>query len=295
VISSLRGRCPRPLDECATYTYGNKNSRKFTTSKAKSSQPILTQNLFAKFLESRPSGISPRSVEAYNYTLKGLIGKPVTSEAISAYLNSLSCANGKLKFYSCLRALCNWLCLNDHLTDNPIKKVAKPRTKEKILPAINKEQLQMLLEHCHCERDKAFISLLWYSGMRLSEAIGVRGRDFNWTEGIVSVLGKGNRYRKALAANGLVSQWFAEHDSFELNKGGAQTMLKRLTAETGIQCNAHAFRRGFAVHQVKSGLSTRVVQALGGWETIAMVERYSKSLTFDDAVQLYRQANGHDD
>jgi len=45
-----------------------------------------------------------------------------------------------LKFYSCLRALCNWLHLNDYLTANPIKKVAKPRTKEKILPAISREQ-----------------------------------------------------------------------------------------------------------------------------------------------------------
>jgi len=32
---------------------------------------------------------------------------------------------------------------------------------------------------------------------------------------------------------------------------------------------------------------------LNGWETIAMVERYSKSLTFDDALRLYRQVNGH--
>ena len=128
--------------------------------------------------------------------------------------------------------------------------------------------------------------------MRLSEAINVRASDFNWCEGTVTVLGKGNNYRKALAGNGLVRQWFAEHDSFELNKGGAQTMLKRLTADTGIHCNAHAFRRGFAVYQIKSGLSTRVVQALGGWEQISMVERYSKSLTFDDALQLYKQVSG---
>jgi integrase/recombinase XerD len=244
------------------------------------------------FLESRPSGISPRSIEAYNYTLKGFIGKPVTSQAISAYLNGLSCENGRLKFYSCLRALCNWLYLNDYLTDNPIKKVAKPRTKEKILSAISSEHLRVLLEHCRCERDKALISLLWDSGMRLAEVINAKASDFNWNDGTVTVLGKGNKYRKALAGNGLVRQWFSEHDSFELNKGGAQTMLKRLMAETGIQCNAHAFRRGFAVYQIKSGLSTRVVQALGGWEQISMVERYSRSLTFDDALQLYEQVNG---
>jgi len=218
----------------------------------------------------------------------------ITSKGISAYLNSLSCNNGRLKFYSCLRALCNWLYLNDYLIDNPIKKVAKPRTKEKILSAISKEQLQMLLECCHCERDKAFITLLWYSGMRLSDAINARASDFNWNEGTVTVLGKGNKYRKTLTGNGLVRQWFSEHNSFELNKGGAQTMLKRLAAETGIHCNAHAFRRGFAVYQIKSGLSTRVVQSLGGMEQLSVVEHYSKSLTFDDALRLYKQVNGNE-
>jgi integrase/recombinase XerD len=156
---------------------------------------------------------------------------------------------------------------------------------------VSKEQLEALISHCHCERDKALISFLWHSGTRLSEAVNIRGKDFNWQEGTVIVLGKGNRYRKALAGNALVKQWFATHDSFEVNKGGAQTMLKRLKAETGIQCNAHTFRRGFCVHQVKSGLSTRIVQALGGWENITMVEKYSKSLNFDEALSLYRRIN----
>jgi site-specific recombinase XerD len=121
----------------------------------------------------------------------------------------------------------------------------------------------------------------------------VTSSDFNWEEGTVIVLGKGNKYRKALAGNGLVKEWFSEHDSFEIARGGIQTMLKRLSKETGIHCNAHSFRRGFCVHNVKLGLSTRVVQALGGWEQITMVERYSKSLNFDDALGVYQLVNSH--
>ena len=45
VISSLRGRCPRPLDECATHTYSNKNCKKFTTSKANCSQRSCWRSL----------------------------------------------------------------------------------------------------------------------------------------------------------------------------------------------------------------------------------------------------------
>ena len=90
-ISSLRGRCPKPLDECATL----KSSQKFT------------KKLLKKFLESRPQGISHRTVEAYHYTLSGFVGFPLTGDGITRYLGSLSCHNGKLKFYSCLRALFN--------------------------------------------------------------------------------------------------------------------------------------------------------------------------------------------
>lgn len=163
-----------------------------------------------------------------------------------------------MNHYSAVRSLCNWLYQNGYIPDNPIKRVSAPRRQRKLLPAVSKEQLEVLLNHCHCERDKALISLLWYLGMRISEAVNVKAGDFNWVEGTAVVLGKGNRYRKCPAGNGLIRQWFSEHDSFEVTKDGAQTMLKRLKATSGIPCNAHSFRRGFCVHQVNGGLSTRV-------------------------------------
>ena len=283
VISSLRGRCPIPLDECATCNNNTKSSQ--------SSQVTFTPQLSNEFTQSRHSGISNRTIESYHYTLDGFMGYPVTSEGINQYLNSLTCVNGKSKFYSCLRALCNWRHQTGYISTNPIKQVSPLKTQNRLLPAVSQEQLEILLNHCRCERDKALLSLLWYSGMRISEAVNVKAGDFNWEEGTVIVLGKGNRYRKCLAGNDLVKQWFSEHDSLEVIKGGAQTMLKRLKAESGIPCNAHSFRRGFCVHQVKSGLSTRVVQALGGWENMAMVERYSKTLSFEDALELYFKVN----
>jgi site-specific recombinase XerD len=279
VISSLRGRCPKPLDECAAATYVSGSSQKFTS------------ELLERFIISRPQGASKHTIGSYRYTLDGFVGYPITADGVNAYLRGLTCHNGKAKFYSCLRALCNWLYQNGYIPSNPINRVSPPRMQKRLLPAISKEQLEVLLNYCHCERDKALISLLWYSGMRISEAINIRASDFNWEEGTVIVLGKGNCYRKCLAGNGAVKQWFSAYDSFDINKGGAQTMLKRLKAETGIQCNAHSFRRGFCIHQLKSGLSTRVVQALGGWENISMVEHYSRSLGFDEALRLYRSAN----
>ena len=166
-----------------------------------------------------------------------------------------------------------------------------PRRQKKLLPAISKDQLDILVNHALTDRDKVTLNLLWYSGMRLSEAANVKAKDFNWEEGTVIVLGKGNRYRKALAGNGMVKDWFREHDSLSITTDGISTMLKRLGKATGIKCNPHSFRRGFAVHQVKSGLSIKVIQALGGWESPDMVSHYAASLTFDEALTVYKVVN----
>ena len=118
---------------------------------------------------------------------------------------------------------------------------------------ISKEQLDIILGYCQCDRDKAILNLLWYSGMRISECAGVKVEDFDWEEGTVVVLGKGNRYRKALAGNGIVRDWFRTHDSFGITTRGIKTMIQRLSHESGIKFSAHALRRGMAIHNLKQG------------------------------------------
>ena len=255
----------------------------------------FTNQLLNDFITSRASGTSQKTITIYHLALDRFIGYSLTPEGINAYLNSLTCGNAKHNYFRVIRTLCRWLYQNDYIANNPIEKVSPPKRQKKLLPAISKEQLHVLLTCCEAhensERDKAILNLLWYSGMRLSEVANVKVEDFDWNKGTVIVLGKGNKYRKALAGNGEVKQWFNEHDSFEITIDGIASMLKRLSKEANIHCNAHSFRRGFCVHQVKSGLSTRVVQALGGWEQLTMVEHYSKSLSFDDALDVYHKAN----
>ena len=247
--------------------------------------------MLEKFITSRPNGCSKRTIEFYQYTLTNFLGYPLTPDGVNAYLKSLTCVSAKARFYQALKTLLLWLYRNGHTQDKVIDKVPVPKVQKKLLPAISKEQLEVLLDHSHCERDKALINFLWHSGTRLSEAANTRARDFNWQEGTVIVLGKGNTFRKGLAGNRLAREWFTKHDSFEISSAGIATMLKRLSRETGIKCNPHSFRRGFAIHNLKTGLSTRIVQSLGGWQSINMVERYSRSLSFEDALEVYRSVN----
>jgi len=186
------------------------------------------------FLHSRASGTSHKTIRLYHLALDRFIGYSLTPEGINSYLNSLTCGNAKHNYYRCIKTLCRWLYHTDQILNNPIEKVLPPRRQKKILSAISKEQLDILVANAQCDRDKVVLNLFWYSGMRLSEVAYVKASNFNWEEGTVVILGKGNRYRKALAGNGVVKEWFAYHDTLELHLDGIKTMLRRLGQATGI-------------------------------------------------------------
>jgi integrase len=65
-------------------------------------------------------------------------------------------------------------------------------------------------------------------------------------------------------------------------------MLERLRRQTGLPCNPHTFRRTFAVLLRKAGVDTMTIRDLGRWESVQMVERYTRSFGFADAMKFYK-------
>ena len=63
-----------------------------------------------------------------------------------------------------------------------------------------------------------------------------------------------------------------------LRKRGIQIMLWRLEQKTGLACNPHTFRRTFASNLHRSGLDVEHIMRLGGWESLDMVLRYTRSV-----------------
>ena len=88
-----------------------------------------------------------------------------------------------------------------------------------------------------------------------------------------------------------IQSWgFIEENSpidtlFDLDTEGLKTMLRRLQVRTGIKCNAHSFRRGFATELRRKGLSELDIAELGRWSRTKMVQRYSRAYTFQDATR----------
>jgi site-specific recombinase XerD len=179
--------------------------------------------------------------------------------------------------------------------NNPITWVDPPKRPYLILPSLSQEQVFTLLDKTNNLRDKAIIALFTESGLRLSELTHVTPKDVDWVAGTIRVMGKGSK--EALAPFGELSrkyliQWlnqFKPNDNiWGLNVWGIVSMLRRLENETGLPCNPHTFRRTFACLLRKAGVDTMTIKDLGRWESLEMVQRYTRSVNFQDSMKFYK-------
>jgi len=134
------------------------------------------------------------------------------------------------------------------------------------------------------------------SGLRLSELTNIKMRDIDWSNRTIRIIGKGRK--EALAPFGALSEsylkeWLAEFhpngsNIWGMNEWGVISMLRRLRKETSLPCNPHTFRRTFACLLRKSGLDTMTIKDLGRWESLEMVQRYTRSVNFNDSLKFYK-------
>jgi len=261
--------------------------------------------LVSKFLKSRRQGLSKETIKFYNGYLNravGLISFNIKADTIANFLSKLQCGNGgKHAYFRALRAFYSWFYsrksgYNLNPQDNPMLLVDAPRVEKRLMPSVTEQQVTDLINSANTLRDKCVISLLADSGMRLTELANIKVTDIDWETCTIKIWGKGNKQRKAPFTEGtaiLLKTLIAENGTsaniWGINKFGIQKLLKRLREGTGISCNPHSFRRGFACNLHRKGLSTLDIMHLGGWSDLSMVLRYTKSITFEDCLEHYKR------
>jgi site-specific recombinase XerD len=197
-------------------------------------------------------------------------------------------------YYRTLKVFHRWLNA-EYGFNNPIKGIPAPILGRPIMPVLDENQVGKLIQSTDNIRDKAIIALFVESGLRLSELANIKLTDINWIGHCIKTLGKGRKV--AFAPFGDMSaeylkQWIDEYQPkdnlWNLNVHGITTMLRRFEKKTGITCNAHTFRRTFAVLLRKAGLDTMIIKELGRWESLEMVQRYTRSFAFEDSMKFYK-------
>jgi len=182
---------------------------------------------------------------------------------------------------------------------NTIKYMPAPRVGRLILPSLTREQVETVLESAHSLRDKAIIVLFTESGLRLSELTNAQLKDIDWDARTIRIIGKGRKEAYApfgSLSEGYLKQWLAQNKSngniWGINEWGINIMLRRLKAKTGLPCNPHTFRRTFACLLRKAGVDTMTIKDLVRWESLEMVQRYTRSVTFQDSLKFYKAPLG---
>jgi len=231
-----------------------------------------------------------------------VIGTDIKGEQIEHFLDSLSCSNGgKHAYYRGLRAFYNWLYspksgYDLKSQDNPMLMVESPKVEKRILPSLTSEQVDYLIDQAETTRDKAIISLFADSGLRLSELASIKPENINWQERLIKVRCKGNKEGFAVfgqRTEKLLKEWLSQYTPngtiWDLDRDGIIDLMRRLKHKTGLPCNPHTFRRTFASILAKKGIDSLHIMRLGRWESIQMVERYTRSVKFEDSLNLYRE------
>ncbi len=160
-------------------------------------------------------------------------------------------------------------------------------------PTATLDDLRFARTSCQCPRERALIEVLWSTGMRRSEIAGLLIEDVVLEAHLVQVrkskTGIPRRAPLSQAAEDALRAHIGRRESgkvFELSAEGISALLRR----RGLM-PAHAWRRGWAVNSLRSGVSEASVRTVAGWRSGAMVVRYAAALSEELAIEEFRRCD----
>ena len=185
----------------------------------------------------------------------------------------------------------------------------RPKRLPKTLPAEQTAALLSGTEQAHEARDLALLAVMYGSGLRVSEVVGLNLEDIDLQAMEIRVLGKGRKVRVVplpdLAAR-LLQNYLDERGQLPggekavfLNRNGGrltqrsvQRMLKQRALVTGadVSVTPHRLRHSFATHLLAGGVDLRAIQELLGHASLATTERYTH-LDIAKLTEVYDDAH----
>ena len=159
-------------------------------------------------------------------------------------------------------------------------------------------------------RDKAFLELLYSSGLRVSEAVNVNISSFESDLNFVKVLGKGNKERMLPVgkyAKDAILKWLEirneninSTDALFTNKYGKrisvramQQRIYKISIAQGMSpVSPHMLRHSFATHILESSGDLRSIQEMLGHSSLSTTQIYTK-LNFQQLAKIYDESHPH--
>jgi integrase/recombinase XerC len=215
---------------------------------------------------------------------------------------------------SAVRSFFRWLQREKSLTGNPAVDVRAPKSRRPLPVTVDADQMARLLDIRDTAplalRDRALMELLYSSGLRLAELVGLDLPELDLADRTVRVTGKGRKARivpvggKAIAA---LEAWLRARTALAASgemavftgRGGRRIGPRAVQARVAfwarrqglpVHLHPHLFRHSFASHILESSQDLRGVQELLGHADIATTQVYTH-LDFQHLARIYDQAH----
>lgn len=216
-----------------------------------------------------------------------------------------------------LKTLYKFLMREGLQTKNPMLKIQSPKTAKRLPVFVEEENINQLFDQqepssdFELNRDQLILLLLYSTGIRLAELVGLKVTDIDINQKTIKVLGKRNKQRiipigaeiidtyQAYLAN-LSSQEF-EHQSsqlFRLKNGKAiyPKMVYRLVNDnlasitTLDKKSPHVLRHTFATHLLNNGADLNAIKELLGHSSLAATQVYTHN-SIEKLKNIYKQSH----
>lgn len=262
-------------------------------------------------------GLSAHTLAAYGTDLRQLAthlaARGVALDAASeADLYDFMAADAALgartraRRLSSVRRYYRYLLREGRIGADPSARVSAPRLGRALPKALSEADVEALLEAPRVVtelglRDRAMLEMLYATGLRVSELVGLELAQVNPRQGVVRILGKGRKERlvplgeEALAwlqrylreARPLLCAGRDTRAVFPTRRGDAMTrqafwyLIKRYAVRAGIRTtlSPHTLRHAFATHLLNHGADLRVVQMLLGHSSVSTTQIYTHVAT----------------
>ncbi len=270
---------------------------------------------------------SPHTLQGYEEDLQQFVAfcasrnltrlQDFTLPTVRLFLASLGAhdyqRNTTLRKISALRSFANFLLEQGQLKQNPFKLLPAPK-KDHLLPKfLTVDETNRLIETSASQgrfaaRNRALLELIYSSGLRRSEVVGLKISDVDFFNGIVKVLGKGNKERfvpvtqtalQALREYLATRPNYRPADALFLGKNGTPLTgdgLAYIVKNTAIKSNIarrispHSLRHSFATHLLNNGCDLRSLQEMLGHSSLAATQVYTH-VSLDKLKSVYQHAH----
>jgi integrase/recombinase XerD len=205
------------------------------------------------------------------------------------------------RWLSTLRGFYRHMIFNQRLVDDPTQKLEHPKLGRSLPSSLSPAQVEALLAAPDVTnavglRDRTMLEVLYASGLRITELVTLELANVNQRQGVVRVIGKGNKERLVpTGENALdwLSRYLRDARLSLLPAGGSvlfpsrlgrvmtrQTFwhaIKKYALQAGIQKNIspHTLRHAFATHLVDNGADLRAVQMMLGHSDLSTTQIYT--------------------